>query len=188
MNLKASTVFLLLLSLLAIVAYGEEPKKENAEKDTSRSSAEIQWHDFNEGLELAKAEGKNVFIEFYTDWCGYCKKMDKTTFKDPQVIGMINKNYVPIRVNGDSRDTVDVDGWITDERNLTRSEYGVTGYPTYVFLESDGAKITKLPGYQRSDRLLTVLDYLKSDLYKKVTFKEYLSEKTAPSTKEKEKP
>jgi thioredoxin-related protein len=195
MKLKTATVHLLIICLLAAFGFAEETQnKANGTKESNgaqeaqtvqENPTEIQWHQFDEGLKLAKEEGKNVLIEFYTDWCGYCKKMNKTTFKDPGIIGMINDNYVPVRVNGDSRDTVNLDGWITSERNLTRSEYGVTGYPTYVFLEPDGGKITKLPGYQQSDRLLTILDYLKDDAFKTVTFQEFISGKSTASKDEK---
>ncbi len=56
----------------------------------------IQWVGHDEGIARADAEGKHVLIDFYTGWCGFCKKMDATTFRDRRVIDYINDNFVSI--------------------------------------------------------------------------------------------
>ena len=50
----------------------------------------IKWVDFNTGLALAQQTGKMAVIDCYTDWCGWCKVMDKKTFSDPKIIERIN--------------------------------------------------------------------------------------------------
>ena len=137
---------------------------------------EINWLRYNEGLELAKKEGKKIFVEFTAKWCGYCRKMHATTFRDPAVIATLDDKFISVSVDGDSRDTLNIDGWVTTERNLTR-EYRVTGYPTYWFLGSDGEKIAPMSGYKTKEALLDVLDYLKDDVYKTVKFKDFIAQR-----------
>jgi len=170
--------------LIAItIAWADQPDSKGnsgSEKtnETKSSSAElkIDWMEYDDGLELAEQEGKKVFVEFTAKWCGFCKKMHATTFKNPDVIRLLNTYYVTVSVDGDSRDSLNIDGWITSERKLAR-EYRVTGYPTYWFLTSDAEPIAPVKGYRDARTLNYILDYLKDDLYKTVKFEDYLKEK-----------
>jgi len=168
-------VFLLLH--VATIAADPTPSKEKPaqkESDTEKEKTDkISWLKYDEGLELAKEEGKKVFVEFTAKWCGWCKKMHSTTFVDPEVVGLMSDNYVAVSVDGDSQDTLNIDGWITSERALAR-QYQVRSYPTYWFLTSEAEPIAPVKGYRSSKDLGNILDYLKDDLYKTTSFKEYL--------------
>ena len=59
----------------------------------SFSDKEITWLNFEQVAELNKKNPRKVIVEVYTDWCGWCKKMDKTTFQHPEIIKYINQNY-----------------------------------------------------------------------------------------------
>ncbi len=189
-------VMSLLLVTGASLSAGEKSLKNNGKltKKVLNSSNEqknaLTWVSYDEGLEIARQEGKKVFVEFTTDWCGWCKKMHATTFKDPEVIKFLNTYYVTISVNGDSRDSLNVDGFMTTEKGVTR-DYGVRSYPTYWFLESDGEKITLLKGYKDNVFLTNALDYIKEPNIKEMTFEEFMTrkaemEKKAELEKEKE--
>lgn len=183
--MKTRLGFLLILSpflLFGIGAADSSPAKENAKdekktetKDTT-TFTEIKWMKYDEGLELAKKEGKKVFVEFTAKWCGWCKKMHATTFVDPGVVDLMGRNYVAVSVDGDSRDTLNIDGWITSEKALAR-QYKVSSYPTYWFLTPEAEPIAPLRGYRDKADLSNILDYLKDDLYKTVNFKDFLESK-----------
>jgi thioredoxin-related protein len=184
MTIRSASLIVLALVLIAGIAWADKAAKttdKQAQKQTSSKKdtldpAEITWHRYDEALPLAKAQGKKVFIEFTAKWCGWCKKMHATTFKDPTVVGLLNDYFVATSIDGDSRDSLNVDGFLTTERGVAR-EYGVRSYPIYWFLTSDGERIAPLKGYRESAAMIDVLDYLKDDTYLTVEFKDFLAQK-----------
>ncbi|UCD18134.1 MAG: thioredoxin fold domain-containing protein, partial [Candidatus Zixiibacteriota bacterium] len=146
----------------------EDPQKPAVDSGT------IVWRDYDEGMTLARQNGKHIMVNFATKWCGYCKKMNKTTFTEREIIGYLNEYFITIKVDGDSKRELNIDGYKISERNLTRAEYRVTGYPTYWFLKSDGEKIGPAQGYKSKDQLLDILSYVKDDLYDSMSFGDYV--------------
>jgi uncharacterized protein YyaL (SSP411 family) len=104
----------------------------------------INWRSFEEGMVLSKIERKAVFLHFYADWCGFCRKMANTTFKDPNLIRYLNENFMPIMVN-------------TDREPETAGNYGVAGLPYTMFLTEQGEPIFSVPGYIATDALMSML-------------------------------
>ncbi len=149
-----------------------KPSSSAAQKDanaaaTSTSAGEINWLKYEDGLAKAKKSNKQVLIDFSTGWCGYCKKMDRETFQDPGVIKYIQDNFVAVRIDGDSPRQFTVDGFTTTEKQITKAQYGVSGYPTFWFLESDGAKIGQNPGYLPASQFIMLLQHVKERKYEK---------------------
>jgi len=157
-------ILLLMLALVlsaALVVFAGETKPGQPEgKPQTETASKITWHPYDEGLTLAKKLDKHVLIDFTTDWCGWCKKMEKETFSDKEVISLINSNFVAVRVDGDSKDTLNVDGYKITEKDLTRMEYRVSGYPAFWFLKSDGSRLGLIRGYQPRDQMMQVLQYV----------------------------
>ena len=93
---------------------------------------------------------------------------------DPIFIKMLNKDFVPIMVNGDSKKQLNIDGYKITERDLAQREYRVRGYPAFWFLKPDSERLGMLNGYQQADNFLEVLYYMKDALYNEMTFEEYM--------------
>ena len=151
---------------------GKADSTQNKSKKQNRG--EIIWHQYDDGLKLAKEYGRHVLVNFTAKWCGYCKKMNATTFRDPEVVRMLNEDFVSIKVDGESKKELNIDGYKITERKLTQAEYHVRGYPAYWFLKSDGQRLGVLPGYRTADDFLEVLYFMKESLYDKMTFDEYI--------------
>ncbi|HER25255.1 MAG TPA: DUF255 domain-containing protein, partial [Candidatus Atribacteria bacterium] len=132
----------------------------------------LNWLSYNEGLALAEKENKYILIDFYTDWCGYCKKMDKETYSKEEVKKFLNNNFVVVKVNAESDNKVIENGKEITERDLAKL-YQVTGYPTTWFLESNHERIAPLPGYVTTEQFVPVLSYIGEGWYKSMSFKEY---------------
>ncbi len=168
-------VLILLVSALGVRSAEKAEKKDNPGKKTeSIDSTEINWLPYDVGLEKAKKEKKHILVDFYTNWCYYCKKMDKEVFVRPEIVKMLNENFVAIKVNAESRKELDIDGYKITERNLAVSEYRIRGYPAYWFLKPDSEKLGVLPGYQSPDVMMDVLYFMKEALYDKMKFDEYM--------------
>lgn len=145
----------------ALLAFAGDTKPGKPEgKQPTEDSSKITWHPYDEGLTLAKKLDRHVLIDFTTDWCGWCKKMDKETFADQEVISLINSQFVAVRVNGDSKNILDIDGYKISEKDLTRMDYRVSGYPAFWFLKADGSRLGQLRGYQQKDQMMQVLQYV----------------------------
>jgi thioredoxin-related protein len=125
------------------------------------SSDRINWHTYKEGMELGKKGQKKVFLYFYADWCGYCRDMEKITFKDQSVIDVLNSRFIPVRVN-------------TDKEKEAASGYNIRGLPSNWFITENGENISNRPGYIPPNMLLFILKYIHTDSYKSMTFKSYL--------------
>jgi thioredoxin-related protein len=140
------------------------------------ASEKIVWKSFDAGMSEAKKTGKKVLIDVYTDWCGWCKKMDAGTYSDKKVVDYLQKNFVTIKLNPEKDGTVMYDG-----KKYSAAEFsqgmGVNGYPATLFLKSNGQPITLLPGYSEADMFLHVISFIGEDHYEKKKFADYLAEK-----------
>ncbi|MBD3332949.1 DUF255 domain-containing protein [candidate division GN15 bacterium] len=166
--MRRMTVFALIMILAAAFSL-TAADKENRSGEESKKAAEITWMRYDEGLAKAAEEEKHVFIDFTTSWCTWCKKMDVETFSDPYVIDLVNEHFVPVQVDGDSKRQLDVDGYKITERNLTKQEYGVKGYPSFWFLTPQGEKIGMIRGYRPRPQMVEVLEFVKNKGYDTVT-------------------
>jgi thioredoxin-related protein len=140
----------------------------------------VAWLKYDQALEQAKKQKKHVLVDFATKWCGYCKKMQATTYQDTKILETMAKDFVAAEVDGDSYNVIKLkDGDIT-EKGLTL-QYGVRGYPTTWFLESDGKKIAPVSGYLDAKQLQYILDFVRTNSNDKMSFQEYVAQQTLKS-------
>jgi thioredoxin-related protein len=155
-----AAVSLINLSVLAGDAgTGESPVEKQAK--------EITWLSFDEGLTKLNKEpnDKHMFIDITASWCGWCKRMEKEAFSDPQVIATVNEFFVPVKLWSDSREMLDIDGYKISEQNLARTEFNVRGVPVFWFISPDKVKIGPLRGYQTTERMAKALEWVKNYEY-----------------------
>ncbi len=147
----------------------------------------VEWLTFEEAVELSKTEKKKIFIDVYTDWCGWCKVMDKNTFNDPEIAAYLNENFYPVKFNAEQKEDVHFRGetykFIASGRNgyhelaagLLNNKLS---FPTVVFLDEDFRIISPVPGYHKPDFFHKVVTYFGGEHYKDLSWKQWEEEYT----------
>ncbi|MEI7896087.1 MAG: DUF255 domain-containing protein [bacterium] len=145
--------------------------------------ATIKWYSFEDAYKLMKKKPKKIFIDVFTDWCGWCKKMDAETFTNPVIVKYMSDNYYCVKFNAERKDTVVIDGKVFVNPNPAgnRSTHqlaiemlkGQLSYPSYVFLNDKGQALTVVAGYQNAQNFEGILAFFGSDAYLKTTWEEF---------------
>jgi thioredoxin-related protein len=164
------------LGIIAVVGLAAcEKKTGTVSAPAGGEAGAINWMGFDEGMAKARQESKPVMVDFYTTWCKYCKMLDDTTYKDPEIASLLNSSFVSIKVDAESTDKVTHDGKEMTKAELAKA-YGVQGYPTIWFFDEKGEKIGPLPGYSPPEDFKPVLTYISSGAYSKgVQYNDYVN-------------
>jgi thioredoxin-related protein len=138
--------------------------------------AQIHWLDFDEGLATARTAHKPIMIIFYTDWCIYCKKFDRETLRNPEVVRIIEASFIPIRLNAENeKGRLSYRGKSFSHAEFSRY-FGVSGLPSIAFLNNKGEPITIVPGFVPAPRFATFLNYIHQECYaKKVSVEDFVA-------------
>ncbi len=153
-------------------------------------STEIQWKSFSEVEALMEKQPRKLLIDVYTDWCGPCKMMNNTTFKDPTVVAYINKHYYAIKFNAEGKDPVkfrgqefrndSYDASRAGGRNgthdLTKAIAPVNGriaYPTIVYMNEAYELLAPVQGMYQASQIMPVLTFFGEEIYLTQTWEEY---------------
>jgi thioredoxin-related protein len=136
------------------------------------------WVKFDAGLAAAAKEKKHMIVDFYTDWCHWCKVMDEKTFSDAQVNKKLSERFVTVRLAAENAsEQATFHGNTYSNVELTRA-FGVNGFPSLAFLDSNGEIITIVPGYVPPETFIQILEYIDQGCYKKqMSFDEFMQKK-----------
>ncbi|WP_209332610.1 thioredoxin family protein [Lunatimonas salinarum] len=126
----------------------------------SMAQDKIQWYSFEEVIKLSQENPKMILVDVYTDWCGWCKKMDKETFTDQAVISYVNENFYAVKLNAeDKRTKFKFRGKEYSEEDMARAMQ-VRSYPNFVIMDAAMENITQLPGYREANPFVSALTSL----------------------------
>ncbi len=159
------------------------PGHSRAQQSGSTATDKIKWMDFEQAVAQNKKKPKKIFIDLYTDWCGWCKKMDASTFLNPVIVKYMNDNFYAVKFNAERKDTVMYNGkkFVNPNPSTPRSSHqmatellsGRMSYPSYVFLDESLNKITVVPGYRKAPEFEGILNYIGSNSYKNQKWEDY---------------
>ncbi|HHM21710.1 MAG TPA: DUF255 domain-containing protein [Bacteroidetes bacterium] len=150
---------------------------------TKVHSGPIRWMTWNEAIKANEKEKKKIFIDFYTNWCGWCKKMDNTTFANSEVAAYINENFYPVKFNAEQKQDIEFQGTVFKFRpggrrggvHMLAAELlnGRLGYPSYVYLTPEYERILISPGYKPANDMLRELKFVAEEHYTHMTWDAY---------------
>lgn len=135
-----TTVLIILLMALGIYGFS---KAEKVEVINSENGIQFFEGNFEQALFEAKAANKLVFVDVYAKWCGPCKLLKRTTFKDEEVGTYFNANFINIAVDGETK----------EGKELLR-KYNVRSYPSLLIVDGDGEVKTRATGYHKPKALI----------------------------------
>ncbi|WP_262508177.1 thioredoxin family protein [Solitalea longa] len=148
----------------------------------SQQKNEIRWLNMQEVEALMKKKPKKILIDVYTDWCGWCKTMDKKTYLNEGVIEIINRDYYAVKFNAETRDTITFNNKVyAYNPNYRCNELaaallnGQMSYPNTVFMDEKLQVLTAVAGFVNSDEFIPILNYFGENHYLKKKWEEYKS-------------
>ena len=146
------------------------------------SAQEINWMSFTEAVEANKKEPRKFIIDVYTDWCGWCKRMDASTFSNAVIVDYINKNYYAVKMDGEyKKDIVFNDRTYKFVPRGRRGYHelpaelmgGKMSYPTIVYLDEDYGIIQSIPGYRSAKDLEPIIKFFGENAYKEMKWEDF---------------
>lgn len=175
MTLFSAVAFTLLVSH-AMATEGSKP---------ASGAQTIEWVTFEELPAKQAKEPRKVLVDLYTDWCGWCKKMDSGTFSDANVARYLGEKFYAVKFNAETADQVTFKGQTYGFVNFGNrganglavelgSFNGRLGYPTIVILDEALNKLETNPGYKDANSLLSLARYYGEDHYKTMNFQQFL--------------
>lgn len=100
----------------------------------------LTWqHDLKTSLHMAKNSQKLVLIDVYTDWCGWCKRLDRDVYANARIAQFIDSQFVPMKMNAEDN----------GEGQAFAKKHEIRGYPCTIVLDSDGHVKGMFYGYRK---------------------------------------
>ncbi len=152
----------------------------------AQQKPDVQWYTIDEVQELVKTAPRKIYIDMYTDWCGWCKVMDQKTFTDEKIARQLNTDFYAVKFDAEGKENVNfknqtfkfiAQGSRGYHELAAALMQGKLSYPTSVFLDENLNLISPLPGYYPPEKLDPILEFIGGDHYKTTNYEQFLSKK-----------
>ncbi|MCX6306967.1 MAG: DUF255 domain-containing protein [Bacteroidetes bacterium] len=174
---------LILILIFSFAFYLPGVVNAQEKQKSSGKVAAIKWYSFEDAYKLNKKKPKKIFIDVYTDWCGWCKKMDAETFANQVIAKYMNDHFYCVKFNAERKDTIVLDGqvFVNPNPNSSRSTHklavdllkGKLSYPSYVILSEKSQKLDVISGYQQAREFEGIIAFYGDDAYLKTPWEEF---------------
>ena len=145
---------------------------------SSADGPHVKWMTWEQVQEAQKKKQKKVFVDVYTDWCGWCKKMDATTFENPVIAKYMTDNFYCVKFNAETRDDIMFKGqkYSSDGRFNTLATFLLQNrmsFPTTIYLDEELNLINIVPGYMDPKTAEQILSFHATNSFKTTPWEEY---------------
>ncbi|ARV06553.1 thioredoxin [Polaribacter sp. SA4-10] len=149
---------------------------------STNAQESVKWLGFEEAIKLNKENPKPILVDIYTDWCGYCKKMDLNTYSNKTIADYINKNFYAVKLDGEGKKDIIFNEHTFKFQKEGRRGYhqlsatlmnGKLSYPTTLFLSKEEEVVDRIPGYLDKNVMEKILVYFSEERYKTQKWKEF---------------
>lgn len=149
-------------------------------KNTSFVEEKITWLTLEQAFAANQKAPRKIIVDVYTDWCGWCKVMDKQTFSNPEVIKYVNQKYYAVKLNAEGKEDIKLGQNVYKFDEAQRSHQaaiallqGKMSYPTIVYLDENFSMIQPIPGYMDAKQFHQIITFIGDDNHKKEPFDKY---------------
>jgi thioredoxin-related protein len=143
----------------------------------------IKWMTWDEAIAQNKIKPKKIMVDVYTNWCGWCKVMDRETFTKPEIIQYVTDNYYAVKFNAEQREDIVFDGKTFSFVASGNGGYhslaaslldNNMGYPTLVYLTERLERVVISPGFKKPEQLMKELKFTGENAYAKMSWDQYM--------------
>ena len=147
------------------------------------STSLIKWISLEEAIEMQKEEDKKILLQIYTDWCGWCKEMNKVTYAQPHIAQYVSENFYPVKFNAETKDKIiykdktyefilrpGLGGYHELAAELLQGRFS---FPTVVFLDEDFEFIQSIVGFKTPEQFEPIITYFGTGFYKSMPWNSY---------------
>ncbi len=152
---------------------------------TQNKKHEVNWYTIEQVQSLSKNSPRAILIDVYTEWCTWCKVMDKKTWTNPVIADYVNNNFYAVKFDAESLDTVIFKDYTFINENKTRRsthQFAIAilnenlSYPSIAYLDKDLQLVTVIPGYQKPEDIEPILVFINEEKYKTTTYEKFFKE------------
>jgi len=157
----------LVFFLFGVLGLPEPPAPGMFPSVSTVAPEEVRWMTLPQALAKSKTHPKKIPVDVYTDWCGFCKKMDKQVYRNPAVVAMLNQEFYVVKLDAEHRQDITINGttyrYNTDYKahelaiSLLKGELSL---PSTVFLNEQQQVMERVAGYIPPKDFLRALAFI----------------------------
>jgi thioredoxin-related protein len=142
----------------------------------SADDAEVNWLTIEEAQERFQEEPRMIFVDVYTSWCGWCRRMTSETYTHPRIAQLLNAQFYPVKLNAEQEEPIIFQGVTYENENIGQRRathnfaiallQGRMSYPSVAFFDENFQLITAIPGFRPPKAMEGVLTFFKDGVFK----------------------